>query len=572
MPTLSLDTQHLKRYRDIARLMFKYGRGTMVADAEVAELLADERLAGDDARAPEDEVTAKAEELAADLEKLGPTFVKLGQLLSSRADLLPAPFLEPLSRLQDDVAPFPFEEVEAIVREELGVRLSKAFASFDPVPMAAASLGQVHRAALRDGRPVAVKVQRPNIRHQVIEDLDAMAEVAALFDAHTKVGRHYRTGDVVEEFRKTLLRELDYRLEAQNLEILGRNLAQFPRIVVPQPVADYTTSRVLTMDYVAGRKITAVTPLARMEMDARGLAEELFRAYLQQILVDGFFHADPHPGNVFLTDDRRIALLDLGMVAHVSPGMQEKLLRLLLAVSEGRGEEAARVAQEIGEKLDTFDERELVKRVSGIVALTRQATLARLAVGRVVLDVSRTSAEAGLRLPSELTLLGKALLQLDEIGRTLDPDFDPNDAIRRRAADITSQRLRQSLSPGNVLANLNELKQFVEQLPGRANRILDRVAENDLSLRVDAIDEKLLIEGFHKVANRITMGLVLAALIVGAALLMRVPTNFSILGYPGLAIVCFLAAAAGGTWLIVDIVFSDMKAKRMARARTGNGA
>jgi predicted unusual protein kinase regulating ubiquinone biosynthesis (AarF/ABC1/UbiB family) len=568
MAALSLAPQHLKRYRDVAALLLKYGRGRFIADTEVDELLADEGLRGEQ---PPASGAAKAEELAADLERLGPTFVKVGQVLSSRADLLPVPYLEALSRLQDDVAPFGFDEVEAIVHEELGVRLSKAFSTFDPTPLAAASLGQVHRAALRDGRPVAVKVQRPRIRQQIVEDLEAMAEVAQLFDRHTKLGRRYHFGEAIEEFRKTLFRELDYRIEAQNLGTLADNLAGFPRLVVPRPVADYTTSRVLTMDYVAGTKITSVSPLARLEIDHAGLADELFRAYLKQILVDGFFHADPHPGNVFLTDDRRVALIDLGMVAHVSPGMQERLLNLVLAASEGRGEDAARLVQEIGERLEHFDERLLTRTVSEVVVRHRQATLQQIAVGRLILDVSRRAAEAGMRLPSELTLLGKTLMQLDEIGRTLDPDFDPNQAIRRHAADLTSQRLRQSLSPGNLLANINELKQFFEQLPSRANRILDRVAQNDLSLRVDAIDEKLLVDGIHNVANRITMGLVLAALIVGAALLMQVKTSFTILGYPGLAILCFLAAAAGGSMLVVNILVSDFKAKRQARASRDRG-
>jgi predicted unusual protein kinase regulating ubiquinone biosynthesis (AarF/ABC1/UbiB family) len=339
----------------------------------------------------------RAEELAGDLEKMGPTFIKLGQLLSSRGELLPPAYLAALERLQDDVEPFPFAEVETLVTEELGVRLSKAFSSFDPQPLAAASLGQVHRAALRDGRPVVVKVQRPGIRHQVVEDLEALEEIAGVIQKRTALGKRYDLSRMMEEFRKSLLTELDYRKEAGNLTRLGQNLSSFERIVVPSPVEDYTTSRVLTMDYVAGKKVTALSPLTLIEVDGAGLAEELFQAYLRQIFVDGFFHADPHPGNVFLTDDHRVALLDLGMVATVPGRMQEHLLQMVLAISEGRSDETADYLLKLGEPSEDMDEKAFRRRVAELVSAHQGANLGDLQVGRIFLDMSRYSAEAGVR-------------------------------------------------------------------------------------------------------------------------------------------------------------------------------
>jgi predicted unusual protein kinase regulating ubiquinone biosynthesis (AarF/ABC1/UbiB family) len=558
---ISLKGEHLKRYKDIAALFMKYGRSELVKNAGLEEAVVAEPAAV----APSEEKLA--EQLAADLEKMGPTFIKLGQLLSTRADLLPLPYMEALARLQDKVSPFPFMEVEAIVSAELGVRLSKAFSEFEQEPVAAASLGQVHRAALRDGRRVAVKVQRPGVREQIVKDLEALGEIASFADQHTVAGRRFGFRQILDEFRKTLLRELDYRMEARNLEILAENLRSFDRIVVPLPVADYSTSRVLTSDYIRGEKITKLSPLVRTEIDGEVLAEQLFRAYLQQILVDGFVHADPHPGNVFLTDDNRVALLDLGMVARIPPGMQEKLLRLLLAVAEGRAEDAATVAITLGDAQPHFDEKGFRRDVADLVAQGIGATVGQIQVGRVVLMLARMSGERGIRVEPELTMLGKTLLNLDQIGRTLDPDFDPNAAIRRNAAELTRQRVRKSLSPGNLFAGVMELKEFAENLPRRVNTILDRVASNSLEVKVDAIDEKMLLEGFIKVANRITMGLILASLIVGAALLMRVETSFRILGYPGLAIVCFFFAAAGGVTLVGNILWSDHK----HRQRTARG-
>lgn len=547
---ISLKPQHLNRYRQIAWLFVKYGRSDLVKDAGLEETLdAEQRVTPKEA--------AKAEELAGDLEKLGPTFVKLGQLLSTRVELLPRAYLEALARLQDKVEPFPFDDVEKIVTSELGVRMSKAFSDFEVAPMAAASLGQVHRARLRDGRQVAVKVQRPGIRDAMLEDLDALDEIAEFLDNHTAAGKRYDFCQMLDQFRKSLLRELDYRQEASNLTTIGQHLREFEHIVVPEPIADYVTSRVLTMQYVHGKKITDLNPLARMEFDGDALAEELFRAYLQQILVDGFFHADPHPGNVFLTDDYRIALIDLGMVGKIMPGLQEQLLQLLLSIAEGRGDDAADIAIKIGDRKEDFAEKEFKHAIAEIVAKQQGATVEQLQVGRLVLEVTQASGENGIRVPSELTMLGKTLLNLDQVGRSIAPDFDPNASIRRNAAQIMQQRLLKSLSPGNLFSGVLELKDLVQRLPARLNKIIDAIANNEMKISVDAIDEKTLVLGFQKVANRITVGLIIAALIVGAAMMMRVETSFRIWGYPGLAILLFLAAAGAGVVLLINILFYD---------------
>jgi ubiquinone biosynthesis protein len=555
-----LKTKHLKRYKDVAMLLVKYGRSDLVKQAGL-----EDSLELDEATV--ETVTPKAEELAADLEKLGPTFIKLGQLLSTRADLLPPPYLDALTRLQDRIEPFPYEEVDRIVSGELGVRISKAFAEFDPQPLAAASLAQVHRAYMRDARAVVVKVQRPNIREQIVQDLEALEEVAQFMDAHTELGKRYEFGNMLSGLRKSLLQELDFKTEANNLVMFADNLREFERIIVPEPVMDYTTSRVLTMEYIPGTKITEVSPLRLIEIDGPGLADELFRAYLQQILVDGVFHADPHPGNVFLTDDERIALLDLGMVARLVTSFHDNLLRLLLSISEGRGEDAAETAIKMGEAKPGFNRGEFVRRVADLVADNADVTLSRIDAGQVTLEITKIAADCWFRLPSEFTMIAKALLNLDRVVYTLDPGFDPNAVIRQRATQILQRNVLKSLAPGNLLSGAVEVKEFVEKLPTRVNRILDAVGNNDLKIKVDAIDEKVVLEGLQKVANRISLGLVLAALIVGAALLMRVETSFRILGYPGLSMIFFLIAAIAGSALAITIVMNDVKARKKPKGQ-----
>src|SRR5439155_23372169 len=409
----SLKLRHFKRYKDIGLLALRYGDSEVAHEIGMEEVLREEEALNGDPAAPN--------ELVNELERMGPTFVKLGQLLSSRVDLLPERYIKALSRLQDRVKPFAYSEVEQTITHELGVRISKAFCSFDPEPLAAASLGQVHAATLRDGRAVVVKVQRPGIRKQIAEDLEVLEELATFLERHSRAGKRYQFLRVLEEFRHTLLQEIDYQREASNMVTLANNLKDFSRIQIPLPIQDYTTRHVLTMERVEGKKITEMGPLARLEINTSELAEELFRAYLKQILVDGVFHSDPHPGNVFLTDDGRVALLDLGMVGYTSPAMQDSLLKLLLAVSEGNSEEAGDIAIRLSETSGQFEEADFRRRISQLVAERQQADLTKYDVGEAILQLGRSAGETGLFVPSELTMLGKTLLQLDEIGRTLDP-------------------------------------------------------------------------------------------------------------------------------------------------------
>jgi ubiquinone biosynthesis protein len=553
---MKISANHLKRYKEIALVLWKYGRSDLVRQMGIDEVVdpREAKTASDGA--------AKPEQLADDLEAMGPTYVKLGQVLSGRPDLLPDAYVKALARLQDKVKPFAYAQVEQIVATELGVRISKAFARFDPEPIAAASLGQVHSAALRDGRLVVVKVQRPNIRKQIAEDFEVLEQIADFLEAHTELGRRHRFLTILEDFRITIQQELNYEREAHNLIALGENLKEFELIQVPQPVPDYCTRSVLTMDYVQGRKITSIGPLGRLELNGAPLAEELFKAYLKQVLVDGLFHADPHPGNVFLTDDGRIALLDLGMVGHTTAPMQEQLLKLLLAISEGSSDEAADLVIRLSQTTEEYNQAEFRRRIGQLMASQQNQGLQQLNVGRSLLEVSGNAADNGLFVPSELALLGKTLLQLDEIGKLLDPAFDPNASIRRNVGELMAQRLRKSATPGNLFSSLLEMKDFVGGLPSRLNQVMDSITNHELEVKIKAVDARLIMEGFQKIANRITAGIVLAALILGASLLMQVETSFRILGYPGLAMLCFLVAAVGGFWLVFNIFAQDHHARK----------
>lgn len=538
----------LRRQKDIALLLFRHGRGDLLK----GHALHDE-VATNAATSTDD----GPERLASDLEAMGPTFVKLGQLLASRADLVPPEYVKALERLQDGVEPFPGAEAMQIVEDDIGARVSAAFASFEDEPLSAASLAQVHRARLRDGRPVVVKVQRPGIRKTIEEDLEALSSLASFLEKHTDLGRRLALTDVLEEFRRSLIRELDFRQEARNLAEMREIVRPYPRLLVPAPVPDYTGDRVLTMDYVIGTSIGDISPVALLDIDRSATAEDLLRAYLDQILAVGTFHADPHPGNVLLTPEGRLALIDLGMVERIDEVRRTELLRLLMAVADGAGAEVARLATRLVRPLPDAAIEKFQAEVSDLVQQNRGRNVGDLPTGQILLEVVRSAVKHSLRPPPDLATLGKTLSYLDGIVRRIDPTCRPDAIVRDHADSLMQKNLRASLSPGHVFSSALEMNEFLQNLPDRLNTLAGQLVDGRFQVRVDAIDENNLTDGLRSIANRITLGLVLAALIIGAALIMRVETTFTIFGYPGLAMILFLLAAAMGVSLVVTIARRD---------------
>ncbi|WP_404386583.1 AarF/UbiB family protein [Knoellia locipacati] len=550
------------RYMDLVRLLRRYGRSDLVSGAQLDEFAADDADADDPVTGDQ----STAERFAADLERMGPTFIKLGQLLSTRFDLLPPAYTTALTRLQDDVEPIPFAEAREVVEAELGATIGERFSDFSMDPLASASIGQVHAATLRNGHEVVVKVQRPGIRETVREDMEVLARLATVADARTEAGRRFGFGQLLTQFRRSLAGELDYRREAKNLVTFGELTADYEHLVVPQPVMEYTTSNLLVMDRIEGRKITDIGRFGLTDIDARPIVEELFRAYLRMILDQGVLHADPHPGNLLLTDDGRLALLDLGMTASVSPRLQDEVVKLLLSISDGDGEETAVILAAMGHPVEGYDAAAFRDDVSHLVS-EAVASGADLEVGTTLVGLSRLSGIHGLRPPAEMSMIGKAMLNLDQATSHLDPTFAPAQCIRDNVSEIFASGLKTS--PGGLLSAAIEAKDFTAQLPRRANRILDAMADGEFRLRVDAIDEQRLHLVLQRVANRLTLGLVIAATLIGAAFMMRVPSSWTVLGYPGIAILFFLLAAVAGIALAVWIITTDRKVARADLHRHG---
>lgn len=498
------------------------------------------------------------QELVEDLKKMGPTYVKLGQLLSTRPDLLPPHFMEALATLQDDVEVVSYDIVEEIFKEEIGMRISKAFSSFDPQPMASASIGQVHKAVMHSGEVVAVKIQRPGIRKRFIEDLDTLISLSEKAESFSETARDYAVHNVIEELRYILLKELDYALEAQNLSMLKENLKEFDHLFIPSPIVDYSSSKVLTMQFVEGNKITKISPLKRMDVDLEPLVDDLVKGYLKQIIVDGFAHADPHPGNVYLTLEDKIALMDLGMVAKFSNKMQENILKLMIALSNY---DSARVT-EVLLSISEYDEKNtdialFKKNIERKIQESENQKAKDLKTGRILIEINQLAAKQRIHIPVELNILGKILLNMDQIVAYLTPEYDMHNTVKNYVQDLMQKRMQENLKPGNLMELFLEMKELTEHLPFRLNKFTENLAENKVKIEVDAIDEQRFTDAFQKVANRITSGLIVAALIVGAAMLVRVPSTWNIGGYPAFAFILFLIAALIGFYLVYQIIFKD---------------
>lgn len=502
------------------------------------------------------------ERLAADLEAMGPTYIKLGQLLSTRHDLLPAAYTEALARLQDSVEPIGSDDVRAIIAEEIGADVKTLFEEFDDEPLAAASLGQVHRARTRTGKDVVVKVQRPDVREIVRDDMALLTQGADMIDNRTRAGEKIGTAALLAQFRRSLADELDYRKESANLERLGELVAREDMLLIPQPLPDYSTSRVLTMEFVAGKKVTDVGNIELLDIDGDALADALFRFFLHTLLNEGLLHADPHPGNLLVTPEGRLAIIDMGMVVRVPRRVRQQLVRILIAIGEGDGEEVSQVLAGMGHPLSDYDAAafrdEVSHLVSGALSLGND-----LQAGTVLVSLARISGKHGLRPPAEMSMIGKALLNLDQAVQHLNPGFSPAEAIRDNITTLIESGF--SVSPGSVLAGAIEAKEFATNLPRRANRIMDALSNGELTMRVNALDEDRLLQTMHQVANRLTMGLVLAAVTIAAALMSRIEGGPQLLGYPAVSLIFFLLAAMGGLAFVVHIVVQDRRVKRRAK-------
>jgi ubiquinone biosynthesis protein len=362
--------------------------------------------------------------------------------------------------------------------------------------------------------------------------------------------------------------ELNYLQEARNTETLRKNLADFPEIYIPLVVHDLTSPRVLTTELVKGKKVSKLTSLALIEGNYAELAAVLTRAYLKQICVDGFWHSDPHPGNIFIREVEgvpQLVLLDFGMVSRITHEFQDEVIKLLLAISNNRGTEVAAACVRMSEPQERFDVVKFNREISVVVASVHDVNAADVNTGQLIFNLISLANSNDLKAPPELTMLAKTLLHLDGITRKLDPEYDPQQVIRNYAEQLITQKLQQKFAPRNFYPAMLDLNQLALDFPHRAREIIDLTAAGKLSLGIKLTQAEEFLGGIHKVANRITVGVVIAALLISSSLIMRVPSRFSIFGYPGLAVLGYLLASVAGFYVVASIMLRDRKDREKAK-------
>jgi len=506
-------SRHPERYFEIFRILRKYELHHVAAEFGMSHRHEDEdEVLLLDGHEEEDD---HAEGLASALEELGPCYIKLGQLLSTRPDLLPKNYIEALSRLQNTVAPVPSEKIIGIIESELGAPVSELFQSFDCEPLATASMAQVHRAVLRDGNEVAVKVQRPGARQQIEIDIEVLHEIARFATKFTSFGARYGLMQIVRELEHSLSQELDFRVEADNTRLISRQIADFSLLTTPTVYSEYTARRVLTLSFVHGRHLAALTREELDKLDSRAIAKELLSAYLKQSVIDGVFHCDPHPGNIFLADDGRLALMDFGMVGRFDSGQKDNIILLLLAFSERLGERVADTYLEMIEIPKDHNRRAFTQDVCALVSRYHDMSGGRMALGTALLDLTRLAQSHSTPVPTAMTLLGKAMLNLDGTIRVLSPELDPVQLIRDYMMSVMEKRVIGQLSPGRVFAWVLDMKHLVENTPRRTDMILDKLANDQLTVRLEVEHLDKAIKGMNRAANRLSLSMVVAALIIG---------------------------------------------------------
>jgi len=467
-----------------------------------------------------------AREFRRGLEELGTTYVKLGQLLSSRPDLIPDEYIDELSRLVDEVPPQPYSAIEEIIEQEVG---TAAFRSIDPTPLAAASIAQVHEAVLKDGREVVVKVRRPGIVEEVDRDLDLLRATADMLEKRSATARLLQLRALVDELDWHLRAEMDFREEAYNAELIAGLVERYDELVVPEVIHPYVTEQVLVLERIRGTKVTE--GIAASIPNADKLAETFFRAYVHQVCIDGVYHADPHRGNVFLTEDGRLALLDFGLIGRLDDDTRTTLALLLLALAQNRAEDVADLIYGLSLTELSSDPAAFVHEVRRKLPRYHWRPLAGIRAGEALADLQRLSLQFGIQLPPAFALVGKTLAQADSIARTLDPELDPIRLLRREALELMTREAASRAEPTQFFSYAFTQAEAVARMPRRLADLVERVDTGRLKVGIVPSDLAETEHMLRSVANRIGIAMIIVGLLVSSALMARVSHDVSLGGF-----------------------------------------
>jgi ubiquinone biosynthesis protein len=547
--------RHVKRYKEIVSILVKYGFGDIVDALKIREHIEFgwQKLSG---KQPEQmEKLSRPERVRMAMEELGPTFVKLGQILSTRPDLIPLEYVQELSKLQDNVPAFSHEDAKAIIKSETGSFPEEIFSSFDKTAIAAASLGQVHKAMLLDTEEaVAIKVQRPDIQRIIEVDLEIMLDLASLAERNVKELEVLHPTKIVREFARSMDEETDYTVEAAHIEHFARQFLDDQTIYVPKVFRQWTTKRILTMEYIDGIKASDLDRLKQEGYDLKEIANRGANLIMKQIFVHGFYHADPHPGNIFILPNAVICFLDFGMMGRISNQEREDFTDLIKVILSKDEKKTVDALLKVSKFTADPDRSELERDVAGLFDQFLYLTLKELDVGKLLQRVLEILAKQGISLKPDLFLMLKALVTVEGLGRSLDPDFQIVECAEPFIQEIQARRYTPKRIATDWIESGKEFSQLLREIPGEMREVIKKGKEGNLGIEIEHRGLDHAIFELGKISDRIVSAIVLASLIIGSSIvtLSNIPPKWR--GIPLIGVAGFLVAAVMGFWLLASIL------------------
>ncbi|MRR57630.1 MAG: AarF/ABC1/UbiB kinase family protein [Deltaproteobacteria bacterium] len=548
---IKLNLRSVRRARHVMGVLIAYGFESLIEHLNLAQFVAKGRrlFRG----GPRIDLLSPAERMRLALEELGPTFIKLGQLLSTRSDIIPKSYVVEFAKLQDHVPGFPFHEVRDRIRSDLGGEIEDFFSFFAEEPIAAASIAQVHRATLPSGENVVVKIRRPGIVEEVEADIDVLRGLAYLAERRFPENSSFEPVELVNEFARSIRREMDLSREGYTIERIAANFSGDSTLHFPRVYRQLTTHGVLTLEFVEGIKVSDVEALERTGLDRKLIARRGADAFLCQVLEHGFFHGDPHPGNVFILPDNVICLLDYGMTGKLDSSSKEFLIEFLLSVTARDPDGIVSLLLYSGDITDNLDSRALQRDLSDFIEGFYEVPLSETPVGRILMELIEVIAAHRIHFRSDFMMLAKALITVEGMGRMLDPEFN----MLERMRPFMEKAAHEKFSPARIAkeagSRFGSYFNLVKKLPDDIKEILNRLNRNKFKIDLEHRGLDHFIRELDKSSNRLSSSLIIAALIVGSSIIMQTDKGPHLLGFPAFAFLGYSFAGLMGIWLVIAI-------------------